>query len=155
VHRAVVLDRSGVLADAEREATRAYAELAGSHVPNAAAALAVVGDVRRRLGDLDGAEQAFARAEQLAGRTCVGAALLRLAQGRLDDVQRIIAGCLDGQPLDRPAHAFGLAAAVQVAVAAGDTAAAGSRVQALERLATIYDSTLFQPAHAPDADHLL
>lgn len=97
VHRAAVLDRAGELADAEREASRACDELMGSHVPNAAAAFAEVGDIRRRLGDLAGADEAFARAEELSGRTCVGTALLRLAQGRTDDAARVIAGCVADQ----------------------------------------------------------
>ncbi|MBV9662213.1 MAG: hypothetical protein JO337_13755, partial [Acidimicrobiales bacterium] len=116
VHRAVVLDRRGALEEAEREAARACDELLGSHLPNAVSAFAEVGDIRRRLGDLDGAEEAFARAEQLCGRACAGAALLRLAQGHLDQARRIIAGCLADEPPDRLSRARLLPAAVQIAV---------------------------------------
>jgi tetratricopeptide (TPR) repeat protein len=48
VHRAVVLQRRGALADAEREAMQACGELLSSHLPNAVAAYAEVGDIRRR-----------------------------------------------------------------------------------------------------------
>ncbi|HYF46396.1 MAG TPA: hypothetical protein VD926_09320, partial [Acidimicrobiales bacterium] len=96
VHRAVVLHQRGAMDDAEREAALACEELLASHLPNAAAAFAEVGDIRRRLGDLDRAEEAFARAEELSGAACTGTALLRLAQGRIDAARRIIAGCLAG-----------------------------------------------------------
>ena len=63
VHRAVVLKRRGSLSEAELEAELASEELASSHVPNSGAAWAEVGDIRRRLGELDRAEDAFRRAE--------------------------------------------------------------------------------------------
>ena len=79
------------------EASQACTELLASHVPNAAAAYAEVGDIRRRLGDLDGAEEAFARAEELCGRHVRRPRVLRLAQGRVDEAARIIARCLARQ----------------------------------------------------------
>ena len=94
VHRAVVLKRRGSLAEAEREAAQACEELIGSHLVNSAAAYAEVGDIRRRLGELDRADEAFARAQELCGRPCGGLALLRLAQGRVDAAMTMITGCL-------------------------------------------------------------
>ncbi|HJR26986.1 MAG TPA: hypothetical protein VJ804_16020, partial [Acidimicrobiales bacterium] len=61
VHRAALLKRRGSLAEAEREAERACTELTHSHLANSAAAYAEVGDIRRRLGELD-------RAVELSGR---------------------------------------------------------------------------------------
>jgi ATP/maltotriose-dependent transcriptional regulator MalT len=142
VHRAVILDRRGALADAEREASLACEELLGSHLPNAVAAFTEVGDIRRRLGDLPGAAAAFARAEELCGRTCHGAALLRLAEGRIDEARRIISGCLVEQPPGRLARAQLLLAAVQIAVAAGDLPTAASCVEELESVATTFDSAM-------------
>lgn len=135
IHRSVVLERTGALADAEREARRACEELLGCHLPNAAAGFAQVGDLRRRLGDLDGAEEAFVRAEELSGRACAGTALLRLAQGRVDVAARIVAGCLAEQPPNPLARARVLPAVVQIAVAAGDLAGAETHVQELESTA--------------------
>jgi DNA-binding CsgD family transcriptional regulator len=143
VHRADVLDRRGALADAEREATRACAELAESHIPNAAAAFAEAGDIRRRLGDLSGAEAAFIRAEELSGNTCPGAALLRLAQGQVDAAMQIISSCLASQPPERPARARMLAAAIQVSIAAGDQPTAQASLHELKAIAATYDSALF------------
>jgi ATP/maltotriose-dependent transcriptional regulator MalT len=140
VHRAMVLGRQGSFADAEREALQACGELVTSHLPNAVAAFMEVGDIRRRLGDLPGAEEAFARAEELSGRTCVGHALLRLAQGRVDEARRIVTGCLVEQPANRPGRVDLLRATVQIAVAADDLDLAARGVEELEGIVTTYDS---------------
>jgi ATP/maltotriose-dependent transcriptional regulator MalT len=139
IHRAAVLDRGGALADAEREASQACTELLASHVPNAAAAFAEVGDIRRRLGDLDRAEEAFARAEELSGSTCAGTAVLRLAQGRIDEAVRIIAGCVADQSPNPLARARVLPAAAQVAIAADDLRGAAAHVAELESIAEAFD----------------
>jgi ATP/maltotriose-dependent transcriptional regulator MalT len=140
VHRAMVLGRQGSFVDAEREALQACGELVTSHLPNAVAAFMEVGDIRRRLGDLAGAEEAFARAEELSGRTCVGAALLRLAQGRIDEARRIVTGCLVEQPANRPGRVDLLRATVQIAVAADDLGMAERCVEELEAIVATYDS---------------
>lgn len=142
IHRAGVLSRRGALEDAEREATKACDELVASHLPNAAAAFAEVGDIRRRLGDLTRAEEAFARAEELSGRVCDGIALLRLAQGRVDAAARIIADCTADQPSTRLARARMLPAAVQVAVAASDMPRARAALDELTATATDYDTPM-------------
>jgi tetratricopeptide (TPR) repeat protein len=139
VHRAVVLKRRGALAEAEREAMQASEELARSHIPNGAAAYAEVGDIRRRLGDLDRAEEAFTTAQELCGRSCGEVALLRLAQGRTDAAMTIITGCLRdaSSPLSRarllPIH-------VHVAVAAGDLDAASGAVSELDGIVATFDT---------------
>jgi ATP/maltotriose-dependent transcriptional regulator MalT len=123
VHRALVLKRRGDLEAAEREAALACEELRSSHVGNCAAAYAEVGDIRRRLGELDRAEEAFGRAAELSGGPCGGLALLRLAQGRTDEAMEVITTCLGrhGSPLGRAAL---LPMLVHVAVASGDLGAA-------------------------------
>jgi ATP/maltotriose-dependent transcriptional regulator MalT len=142
IHRAVVLDRRGAMVDAERELSRACTELLDSHLMNAAAAFAEVGDIRRRLGDLDRAEEAFARAEELTGRSCQGTALLRLAQGRTDAAARIITGCLADQSSNPLARARLLPAATQIALAAGDLAGADRCVEELEATAATYGTPM-------------
>ena len=139
IHRAVVLDRQGALAEAEQEASQAAAELLGRHPANAAGAFADLGDIRRRLGDLPRAEEAFARAEQLSGRTCGSAALLRLAQGRLDDARRMVSACL-AEPSPNPlGRSRLLPAATQIAIATGDLDTARACVEELESIATAFD----------------
>src|SRR3954470_9969976 len=123
VHRAIILKRRGSLAEAEREAAQACEELRESRPIASAAAWAEVGDICRRLGDLDRAEDAFARAQEAQGSPCSALALLRLAQGRTDAARTIIGGCIDGAA-SPPARAGLLPSFVQVAVAAGDLDAA-------------------------------
>jgi DNA-binding CsgD family transcriptional regulator len=143
VHRAVVLKRRGALAEAGREADRACAELAHSHVGNSAAAYAEVGDIRRRLGELDSAEDAFARFEQLAGRPCAGLALSRLAQGRTDEATGIVTGCLE-ETTNPLARSLVLAIAAHVAVAAGDLEAAGVSADELDAIAAAFDTPVLR-----------
>src|SRR4030088_1891771 len=118
VHRASALRWRGAWAEAEREATLACDELAELNLPNAAAGFVEIGEIRRRLGDLDGAEEAFGRGEELCGQPPAGLALLRLAPRRTD------------------------AAGAQRAAAAGDPAAAGAAVDEQEAIAADYDSPL-------------
>jgi len=140
VHRAVVLKRRGALADAEKEAARACEELLGSHLGNSAVAYAEVGDICRRLGDLDRAEAAFDRAQELCGQPCGAQALLRLAQGRVDAALSIITGCLRDRSASQLARADLLPVLVHVAIAAGDLGTAQSAVVDLDEIATTFDT---------------
>lgn len=142
VHRASALRWHGDWADAEREATLACQELAEINLPNAAAGFVEIGEIRRRLGDLDGAEEAFRRAEALCGRPPAGLALLRLAQNRVDAATNIIRGALEAETWNRLSRARLLAASAQIAIAAGDTAAASAAVDELEAIAADYDSPI-------------
>ncbi|HEX4868560.1 MAG TPA: LuxR C-terminal-related transcriptional regulator [Acidimicrobiales bacterium] len=144
VHRAVVLKRRGSLAEAEQEALRASEELAGSHIANSAAAHAEVGDIRRRLGELELAEEAFSRARELCGRPCGELALLRLAQGRVDAAVAIIGDCVRDRGANRLARARMLPICVHVAVAAGDLDAAAEALTDLEEVVATYDSPMLR-----------
>jgi ATP/maltotriose-dependent transcriptional regulator MalT len=143
VHRALVLKRRGALAEAEREAARACEELAHSHVVNSAAAYAEVGDIRRRLGELDRAEEAFTKAQELSGRPCAAVAVLRLAQGRVDAARSIIAGCL-ASTSNRLARAELLPTFAHVAIAAGDLDAAGGAIDELGTIVAAYGSPVLR-----------
>lgn len=147
VHRAVVLKRRGSLAEAEREATQACDELSTSHVGNAAAAYAEVGDIRRRLGELDRAEEAFTKAQELCGRPCGGRALLRLAQGHSDAALAIITDCLR-DTTSRLARAALLPILVQVACATGDLDEAESAVRELDDITATFDTPILRAAAA-------
>jgi ATP/maltotriose-dependent transcriptional regulator MalT len=137
LHRAVVLKRRGALEAAEREAARACEELRHSHVANSGAAWAEVGDIQRRLGQLDQAEEAFARSQEISGGTCGGLALLRLAQGRVEQAMAIITSCVAAQsnPLGRAGL---LPMLVHIAVAAGDFDAAHRGLAELETTVTAF-----------------
>ena len=134
VHRAALLQRSGQWDAAEREARRACDQLENFHLPLAAAAYAEIGDIRRRLGDLDGAEEAFAAAERMTGHRSPGLALLRLAQGRIADATSIITSMVK-QTGNELARARLLPARIQIAVAARDLDAAAAAADELDRVA--------------------
>ncbi|MFP3905689.1 MAG: LuxR C-terminal-related transcriptional regulator [Acidimicrobiales bacterium] len=139
VHRAAALGWRGELAVAEQEADKACTELIDIHVPNAAAAYATVGDIRRRLGDLDGAGRAFASAEELCGRPCGGLALLQLSDGRSDLAVRTIQRALEEQPWNRLARVELLPAQVEIAVEVGDLATATEALRELESVGEDFD----------------
>ncbi len=136
VHRAELLRLRGDWVGAEAEARRACTELANLHVVNAGAAFYEVGEIRRRIGDLEGAEEEFRRAEELGFEPQPGISLLRLDQGRIDAASRSISTALADATWDRLARAKLLPAWVEIAVAADalDVARASA-----DELATIAD----------------
>ncbi|WP_436794215.1 LuxR C-terminal-related transcriptional regulator [Actinospongicola halichondriae] len=148
VHQAVVLKRQGSLAEAAAEAERAGEELMGSHLPNAAAAYAEMGDIRRRLGDLVAAEASFSRARELNGQVCGAYALLCLAQGKLraarDAVGECMANC-GSTPLSR---AKVLPIFAHIAIAAGDLDAAAEAADELDDIAHTYASPFLRATAA-------
>ena len=107
---------------------------------NVAAGYIEIGDIRRRLGDLDGAEAAFVTAEELCGQQSAGLALVRLAQGRVDAATAIITQLLEDHTWNWLARAKLLPAHVQIAVAAGDLDAAIAAADELDRIVTDYNS---------------
>lgn len=140
VHHATTLQWRGQWADAEREATRACDELATINLPNAAAAWAEIGDIRRRLGDYAAAEVAFLKAERLCCQPRAGLALLRLAQGHTDLALAIITEALNNAGWNRLSRAKFLSAFAQIAIAADDTDTAVAAVDELESIADDFDS---------------
>jgi ATP/maltotriose-dependent transcriptional regulator MalT len=139
VHRAIVLKRRGSLMEAEHEAARACDELEHSRPVASAAAWIEVGDICRRLGDLERSEAAFAKAQEISGSPCSALALLRLAQGKTDTANSIINGCMERvtAPLARVNL---LPNYVQVAVAAGDLDRASAAIEELAGLLERFDS---------------
>ena len=140
VHLASSLRSRGEWNEAEAQAVRACAELATLNVTNAAAGHAEIGEIRRRIGDLDGAEDAFRSAEQLSGQPQPGLALLRLAQGNIDAAVAIIARALDEITWDRLARAWLLPARAQIAIAAGNLSGATVALEELESIASDFAS---------------
>ncbi len=146
LHRAEFLQWKGDWVAAEAEARRAGDELETSFLPNAAAAFAEVGEIRMRIGDLEGAEEAFARAEALHLCPAGGLALLRLAQGRVDAADTLITNALAESGWNRLQRAWLLTADVQVALAHGDLDRAATSSDELAASASIYDSAMLQAA---------
>lgn len=140
VHLASALRSRGEWEEAEEQAVRACVELATLNVTNAAAGHAEIGEIRRRIGDLEGAEEAFRQAEQLSGQPQSGLALLRLAQGNVDAAVAVITRALDEITWDRLGRARLLPARAQIAIAAGDLAGAIAALEELESVAAEFAS---------------
>jgi DNA-binding CsgD family transcriptional regulator len=103
VHRAQLLHLEGALQDAERSAAQACRDLADMNVDAVAAAHYELGELRRRRGDLAGAERSYVRAHELGRDPQPGMALVRLAQGRPTAARRAVEAALTAtdQPLRR------------------------------------------------------
>ncbi|MDQ1519763.1 MAG: hypothetical protein QOI55_836 [Actinomycetota bacterium] len=144
VHRAQILGWRGAWDEAVLEARRACEELETVNVGNAAAGWAEIGDIRRRLGDLDAAEDAFRHAEELCGRPHGAVALLRLSQGRVAAAQAAIARALQDESWNRLARARVLPARVQISIAAGDLDDAALACDELASIALDYASPMHQ-----------
>jgi ATP/maltotriose-dependent transcriptional regulator MalT len=148
VKRAEVLQRQGDWQEAEREARLACEELASVNVGSAATAWVEVGEIRRRIGDVDGAEEAFGHADELCCTPTAGLALLRLAQGRPAEAASIIDDALTAGANSPLTRARLLPAKVQVSVQAGRLDEAAAAVDELERLADRYGSDAFAASAA-------
>jgi DNA-binding CsgD family transcriptional regulator len=134
VNRAEAALLRGAWPEAEAEAARATREVRFN--PRVAArAFYETGEIRRRIGDLAGAEEAFAHAHELSLQPQPGLALLRLAQGKPEAALRALRAAVADEPPGRPHRARLLAAQVEVAVAAGDLDAAGRASRELDEIA--------------------
>jgi ATP/maltotriose-dependent transcriptional regulator MalT len=134
VHQAEVTTLQGAWESAEAAAQRAIEELSVLDPSAAGAAFYVIGEIRRRRGDLAGAESAYVRAHGLGHTPQPGLALLRLQQRRLDDAAALLRSSEDALPAAPLPRAHVLAAQVQIALALHDRRAAGAVLDALEDL---------------------
>ena len=148
VHRAELKMLHGHWSEAERDAREACDELQRYHLLDAVGmAQNAVGEVRLRMGDLDGAGEAFDRAYEFGHDGQPGLARLQLARGRLDEAQRSIARALAAAPAsgdfsDRATRGRLLPAQVDIALAGGDLAMARAAVEELEMIAADFDRPL-------------
>ncbi len=133
VNRAEVARIRGSWPEAEAEAALAADELAGIDPGAAGSASYQIAEIHRRMGDLAGAERAYARAHELGADPQPGFALLRLAQGKPDVAAAALRTAL-ASTAHAPHRARLLAAQVEVALARDDVA--GAR-EAEGELATI------------------
>jgi class 3 adenylate cyclase len=144
VQRAEILRLRGAFAAAEDEATKALEDLtAFGRLPQAAAGSYEVGEIRRRVGDLDAAELAFERAHELGQSPHPGLALVLLARGRGRDARTAImsAAAEELEPLER---ARVLAAWVEIALAEHDAGEAREAAGRLHELATAIPQPLLR-----------
>jgi DNA-binding CsgD family transcriptional regulator len=138
LHRSQLHQVSGDWLRAEGDATRAYEDLRDLTAEGAAEACYQVGELRRLRGDLAGAEEAYRQAHRGGRDPQPGLALARLAAGRVKAAQQAVSAALLAVPGDRLARARLRAAEVEIALAAGDQAAAETACTELEETAEAY-----------------
>ncbi len=150
VHRAELKMLRGLWTEAEQEARQACKELEQFRIMDAVGyAHYAIGEIRLRIGDLEGATEAFERAYEYGHDTQPGISLLHLARGEIDEATRSIGRAVaataeaDG-PGDRATRARLLPAQIDIALAAGDLATAGTGVDELESIATEFQRPVFQ-----------
>jgi tetratricopeptide (TPR) repeat protein len=149
LHRADLLRQRGECAAAEAEARLACDELRPYLRLEFGWPLTVLGNIALRLGDLEGAEDAFVEAHEIGWEPQPGLALLRLANGDASGAASSIADALD-HPLNVPSkevppntdlrRAPLLEAQVEIAIAAGDIEQARRAADDLERIASAFAS---------------
>jgi DNA-binding NarL/FixJ family response regulator len=151
VNRAEVARLRGAWSEAEAEATRASEELMNWDPMGAAQAFYETGEIRRRVGNLAGAEECFARAREIGFDPQPGSALLRLAQG--DPVAALSALRLSETAVteSRLQRARLLAALVDVAIVMPDLDAAAAAAEALSALTEDSPAPIFSAMAATAA----
>lgn len=148
VHSAEILDVGGSWEQAEAEALDACADMGGIDVYVVAAGWYAAGEIRRRRGDLDGAQEAYTRAHDVGRDPQPGMALLRLAQGRVEDATSSIAAALAAFTGSRMERAPLRNAQVEIALAAGDVDLAEAGATELTEVAEAFGSAgLHAAAH--------
>ena len=152
LHRAEILQLRGHWSEAEVEAARACDEVVDrAHV---ALGLHELGMLSLRRGDLAGASDAFRQAEDLAGSSQPGSALLALARGRPESARASLEEALEAARDDPLRRAQLLPVATEAALGVGDAEAARRHKDELAQIAEQYP-TGTQEARAAQADGMV
>jgi class 3 adenylate cyclase len=145
VHRAEIMRLRGFWSEAEQEARRALSELQTFNLMLAAEGFYELGEVRLRMGDLEGAQEAFRQAHESGHDPQPGLALVRLAQGNVKAARSSMRRALDERDAGDRLHRMKLLPAqVEVELAAGDLDAARVAVTEMEEIAAVYSGDVFQ-----------
>jgi hypothetical protein len=137
-HSVAMLVGRGAWSEGEQRAREASAAVEPMDLTHVGLALAAIGEIRLRRGDLAAAEQALVRAAELGSTAHPGLALIRLARGDVAGAAAAIAVVLAEEPEDCLARGRLLPAQVEIALAAKDMARAQSAAAELTEIATRY-----------------
>jgi class 3 adenylate cyclase len=157
VHRAEILRLHGSCLEADREVRQACEEFRVYSKRLLGWPLTELGQIRLRLGDLSGAEEAFLEAHERGWDPQPGLALLRLAQGDVAGAAASIGDAVDSVPevpsQERPPNtelfrAPLLAAQVDIALAAGDLNQANGAAEQLEAIAATFGTKALRASAA-------
>jgi class 3 adenylate cyclase len=150
VHRAELKMLRGQWPEAELEARQACEELQLFGLNDGLGfAHHEIGEIRLRMGDLQGAAEELERAYELGDDGQPGIALLHLARGELDDawrsIERALAVTHSGEDMvDQATRGRLLPAAIDIALARGEMERARGAVEELESIAAGYKRPLFE-----------
>ena len=148
VHRAEIMRLRGDLSVAEEEARTASVELASFNLMFSAQAFRELGEVRLKMGDLDGAEEAFRQAQEMGVTPQPGLTEALVQRGKTQaagaSIRRALADRSMG-PLDR---AKLLPTQVDVALLLGDGDTARSAASELREIADTHGRPALRAAAA-------
>lgn len=151
VHRAELKRLHGSWVEAEQDAKTACVELERFHLMNGMGyAYYEIGEVRRRMGDLSAADDAFHRAYEYGSSAQPGLSLLLMDQGDLEGAAGSIASALDRRSGGEIRSASVLARArllpaqAEIAIRTGDLATAQEAVMELEEVSEHYEGATWK-----------
>jgi tetratricopeptide (TPR) repeat protein len=147
-HSIGILIGRGAWSEGEQRARGACAGMEPFELVHVGLALSEIGEIRLRMGDLDGAAEAFAKASENAAPPQPGTALLLLARGDIAGAAASIGGALAEAAWNKLTRARLLPAQVDIALAGGNIATARAAVAELVELAEMFAS----PAILAEAD---
>jgi ATP/maltotriose-dependent transcriptional regulator MalT len=148
VHRAEILRLRGAFSEAEEEARVATSELASFNLEFTAMAFRELGEIRVKMGDLEGAEEALRQAEEMGVPPQPGIALLLVERGKPEAAAQSLRRALAGFGLLPLFRAKLLPAQLDVAILLGDLETARAAADELDTIA----STNSAPALRATAD---
>jgi tetratricopeptide (TPR) repeat protein len=147
-HRVAIRIVHGEWAEAEREAEVACVTGDLFDRNHVGAAIYEIGEIKLRMGDLDAAEDAFRRANELANPCQPGMALLMLARGDLSAASASIGAAVASVPNDALVRARLLPAQVAIALAVGDVEAAALSATDLDGIGERFGTAAMRAAAA-------
>ncbi len=151
VHRAELKRHNGSWGEAEQVARRACVELERFRLLEGVGfAHNEIGEIRRRMGDLDAAEQAFARAHEYGWSSQPGISLLEMNRGDVESAAKSISSALARRAGREEGSASSLSRArllpaqIEIALAVDDTATAHRALTELEEVADNYEGVVWR-----------
>jgi tetratricopeptide (TPR) repeat protein len=139
-HSIGILIGRGAWSEGEQRSRGACAGMEPIELSHVGLALSEIGEIRLRMGDLEGAAEAFTKANENAAPPQPGTALLLLAQGDTAGAAASIGAALAEAGWNKLIRARLLPAQVDIALASGDLATAQAAATELVELATKFES---------------
>jgi len=147
IHQAEILVLRGEWVEAEGSARRGAEELrAFNRLVHVGEGMYQIGEIRRLMGDVAGAQDAFRNAGELGRDPQPGLSLLLLQQGKVDAATASIERALDDEPASMLTRARLLPASVRISLEAGNLDAARTAADELEMIAGTYDAPALHAA---------